>query len=82
MKVVITGATGIIGRALIDYLLEKNIIILAIIRENSNKQLPKHKNIKVIKCDLKNMSNLKIEKERYDIFFHLAWARNDWRTKK
>ena len=33
-KVVITGATGMIGRTLIEYLLEKNIEILAIIREN------------------------------------------------
>lgn len=73
MKVVITGATGIIGRSLIEHLLEKNIYILAIIRENSKKQLPKHKNLKVIECDLRNICNLEI-KEKYDVFFHFAWA--------
>ena len=82
MKVVITGATGIIGRTLIEYLLEKDISVLAIIRENSIKQLPKHEKLKVIECDLKNISNLKVEEEGYDVFFHFAWARNNWRTKE
>lgn len=81
MKVVITGATGIIGRTLIDYLLEKGIYVLAIIRENSKKQLPKHDKLKVIECDLKNISSLKVE-EGYDVFFHFAWARNNWRAKE
>ena len=82
MKVVITGATGIIGRTLIEYLLEKDISVLAIIRENSKKQLPKHEKLKVIECDLKNISDLKVKEEGYDVFFHFAWARNNWRTKK
>ena len=33
-------------------------------------------------CDLKNISNLKVEEEGYDVFFHFAWARNNWRTKE
>lgn len=81
MKVVITGATGIIGRTLIEYLLENDISVLAIIRENTNKQLPEHKNLKVIKCDLQNLCNLVIN-EKYDVFYHLAWARYYWRKKK
>ena len=84
-KVVITGATGMIGRTLIEYFLKKDIQILAIIRENSTrkKDLPKHKNLKVIECNLENLKNLEIAEKEYDTFFHFAWdgtfgeSRND-----
>lgn len=82
MKVVITGATGIIGKTLIEYLLEKNFSVLAIIRENSAKKLPSHKNLEIIECDLKDICNLEIKNNDYDVFFHFAWARNYWRKKK
>ena len=84
-KVVITGATGMIGRTLIEYLLNKNIKVLAIIRENSKRAnvLPKDKNLKVIECNLSNLSKLELEEKDYDTFFHFAWdgtfgdSRND-----
>ena len=49
-KVVVTGATGMIGVTLIEYLLLKNIEVLAIIRENSKrrKNLKEHKNLKIV----------------------------------
>lgn len=84
-KVVITGATGMIGRTLIEYLLKKDIEILAIIRENSKrgKNLPNHEKLKVVECSLENLYKLENIKEKYDTFFHFAWegtfgeARND-----
>ena len=84
-KVVITGATGMIGRTLIEYLLNKNIKVLAITRENSKKLnvLPNHKNLKVIECNLSNLSKLEQPENDYDTFYHLAWdgtfgnSRND-----
>lgn len=74
-KVVITGATGMIGRTLIEYLLEKNIEILAIIRENSKRgeKLPKHEKLKVVECNLENLYKLDNIEEKYDTFFHFAW---------
>ena len=83
-KVVITGATGMIGKTLIEYLLKKDIEILAVIRQNSKRgqDLPKHQNLKIVGCNLDNLRNLKIQ-EKYDTFFHFAWdgtfgeARND-----
>jgi len=73
-KVVITGATGIIGLNLINYLLKKDIEVLAIIRKNSSRKnlLPICNKLKVIESDLEKFKNIKIE-ERYDIFIHLAW---------
>lgn len=84
-KVVITGATGMIGRALVNYLLNKDIEVLAIIRENSTRKsnMLSNKNLKIIECNLENFDNFKIDENDYDTFFHFAWdgtfagARND-----
>ena len=84
-KVVITGATGMIGRALINYLLEKGIEVLAIIRESSTRKsnMLMNKKLKIVECDLKDLGNLQIKENDYDTFFHFAWdgtyglARND-----
>ena len=38
-RAIITGATGMIGITLINYLLEKDIEILAIIRKNSRRKI-------------------------------------------
>lgn len=75
-KVIITGATSMIGNALVKYLLSKNIQVLAIIRKNSNRRafLPKSNKLKVIECDLKDLKNLEIENDNeYDTIYHLAW---------
>lgn len=73
-KVVITGATGMIGLNLINYLLEKDIEVLAIIRKNSSRRhyLNKKDNLKILECNLEELKNLNIEDE-YDTFIHLAW---------
>ena len=84
-KVTITGATGMIGHALIEYLLNRNIEVLAIIRENNNRKnnLPNHKLLKIAECNLENLSKLNINENNYDVFFHFAWdgtfgiSRND-----
>lgn len=79
-KVIITGATGMIGRTLIEYLLNKNICVLAIIRKDSKKKntLPVSRNLKTIECNLDELETLDIKDETYDVFLHLAWDRNIW----
>ena len=74
-KAVITGATGMIGITLINYLLEKKISVLAIIRENSpNKsKLPQNKNLKTVECNLNNLKDLDVEVSDCDVFYHFAW---------
>ena len=73
-KVVITGATGVIGRNLIEYLLKLDIEILAIVRKNSKRRLdiPINEKLKILECDLDKLYSLEI-KEKFDIFYHLAW---------
>lgn len=74
-KVIITGATGMIGHTLIEYLLNRNIEVLAIIRENNNRKndLPNHKLLKIVECNLENLSKINITENDYDVFFHFAW---------
>jgi nucleoside-diphosphate-sugar epimerase len=73
-KIVITGATGMIGSALVGQALEKSIEVLCIVRKNSGRidNIPKSEKVKVIFIDLSEYESLDIS-EKYDTFFHLAW---------
>lgn len=75
MKVVITGASSPLGRALIDELLTHDIEVLAICRKNSErmKHIPENKKIKIIECSLNELSELSLD-GNYDVFYHFAWA--------
>ena len=84
MRAVISGATGSIGRALIDELLLRGDEILALCRESSprSKDIPSVSNIRKVDCPLDRMNELELD-EKYDVFYHFAWegttgaSRND-----
>lgn len=89
-KVIVTGPTGVIGTALVRELMEKDMEITAVCRHGSQRlcNLPVSNSVKVVECDLKDMSMLPmILKNDYDIFYHFAWAgtfgdsRNDMRIQ-
>ncbi len=73
-KIVITGATSMVGLNFIQYLLNKEVEIVAIIRKNSSRKnlIPKSKKIKVVESNLDELKDLNIE-EKCDVFVHLAW---------
>lgn len=90
-RIVISGATGAIGMALIRYSLERNIQVLAICHRGSGRiaRLPKADNLQIIELSaeeygdfIRNAEGLSVLGQ-YDAFFHLAWkgttgtARND-----
>lgn len=75
MKAIVTGANGFIGKQLIGELLKRGHRVVAIdirfdeiLINNSNVECIDIKNTPV--CDL----NTKIPDDKYDCFFHLAWA--------
>ena len=85
-RVVITGATGAIGTALIREMIENEIEVLVLCRTNSerNKRIPNHPLVKVKYCSLEQLNEVKNDTgKRYDVFYHFAWlgttgdARND-----
>lgn len=83
-KVVITGATGAIGLALIQKCIEEKIEVLAIVREHSARRdrIPCNPFVKTVECSLDGLKYLDADKLKswnvesggYDVFYHFAWA--------
>ncbi|MDR2884070.1 MAG: NAD(P)-dependent oxidoreductase [Deferribacteraceae bacterium] len=71
--VVVTGANGFIGSAVVKELLSHDVYVIAVSRKSSN--LPKDKNLQFIPLDMKDMHQLKelINGKTPDIFYHFAW---------
>lgn len=73
-RAVITGATGVVGRALIEELASERVEILLLLRDSPRAaRLPDHPLIKKAVCPLEELGTCEIGGE-YDAFFHLAWA--------
>ncbi len=73
-RAVITGATGVIGRALIARLLAERVEILLLLRRSPRAEnLPRHPLICRVECPLEALSHFESE-GGYDAFFHLGWA--------
>lgn len=85
-RVVLTGATGAIGSALIRELISHNVEVLVLCRCDSlrNGNIINNELVKRKYCSLKDLSSLQNDTENdYDVFYHLAWegtsgeSRND-----
>ncbi len=81
-KVVITGATGAIGRALIKVCIEAGYRVLAVVHRTSKRtaELKTIDNCCVLYLDLseydsamEEMTKQDIATDGYELFFHLAW---------
>lgn len=71
---IVSGANGFIGRALVKKLISENVEILALDRDY--KEEFTQKKIIYMPMDLSTILSLntRIEKDKYEIFYHLAWA--------
>ncbi len=75
-KVILTGASGILGMALIQYLTERNIEVTAVLRPGSpkNKNFQSGANLSLVECTLSDLGRLsETLPSCYDAFFHLGW---------
>ena len=75
MKILVTGGCGYVGSLLIPKLLSDGHSIISVDTKWFGDYLPRHKNLKNIKLDISNISNLKIKK--IDCCIHLASIAND-----
>lgn len=76
-KVLITGATSMIGVALIEYLLKHGCEVTGIVRPESKHcfRLPVHPKLTVIQKESKELLQLAASlTQEYDAFYHLAWS--------
>ena len=75
-KIVITGATSMIGASIVKCAMDKGNDILCIIRKNSNRicNLPKSQNITLIHANQDEYEQLEVS-GKYDEFYHLAWEK-------
>lgn len=86
-RVIITGPNGAIGMALIEYLKERNIQVIAVVRGDSARkgQMKESDNVAIVECALAEMSELPqrvreairlkcwSENQPIEAFYHLAW---------
>lgn len=68
---VVTGASGLVGSHLVDYLLKKDIDVYAVVR---NKNSISKAGVTVVEANLNEYSKLTdVLPHNIDAFFHLAW---------
>lgn len=86
-RVIITGPTGAIGMALIEYLVERDVQVIPVVRSDSTRkaQIKESNNILIVECSLSEMTELpqKVrmgvrqrqwnEDWSIDVFYHFAW---------
>jgi|MDSV01.1.fsa_nt_gb dTDP-6-deoxy-L-talose 4-dehydrogenase (NAD+) len=78
LKILITGASGFIGKNLISFLLNNNQITVIIRNKKKIIDQPWYKKVEIIQGDIFN-KNLNIFYKDYDILIHLAWSNlNDY----
>ncbi len=76
-NVIVTGATSMIGQAVVEECLKQGIHVCAVIRGNTRRRdrLPEHSNLTIVECDLEEIMFLpeKITGS-WDTFYHIAWG--------
>lgn len=76
-RAIITGATGVVGTALIKELIENDVELLVLLRQGSHKnvRIPEHPLITKKFCSLNELSVFQNDTgKEYDVFYHFAWA--------
>lgn len=73
-ELLITGATGMIGSAIVREALKQDYDITCLVRKKSSRiqNIPSDSRVHIIDCDISDYNNLELE-GKYDIFIHLAW---------
>lgn len=76
-SVVVTGANGFIGTALLKELTDYGVKVYAVLKdENENvESIKNYPNVEFVYCDMDNLTNLPTKiHDDLDVFYHLAWA--------
>lgn len=76
MRVVVTGATSMIGVALIKECIKNGDEVLAIVRKGTGRidRLPVSELIRIKYAELSTLNTVKGDGKPYDVFYHFAWG--------
>jgi nucleoside-diphosphate-sugar epimerase len=81
MAIALTGATSMIGIALITQCILNNIRVYALVRPGSSRlsRIPQSNLVSVLVCDLDNLANFNPVDINHDadVFYHIGWADTD-----
>lgn len=75
-KIVVTGATSMLGVATVEECLKNDIDVVAIVHRNSKNfyRLPKSPRLKIIESDLDELAKIETDFNDAEVFYHFAWA--------
>ncbi len=76
-KIFITGGAGYVGAVLTPYLLKLGHSVTVMDLMMYGNVLDKHKNLKIVRGDIRNQELLKKETKNHDVLIHLACISND-----
>lgn len=75
-RIIVTGATSMIGNALVEDAIKNNIEVLAIIRPNTLNlaRLPQSRLLSITECELGHLEDVYFSGDKFDVFYHLGWT--------
>jgi nucleoside-diphosphate-sugar epimerase len=73
MRVLITGASGFIGKALMSLLAHNDIEVFVLIRNNIPEFRVKYPNVVILHGDLESITTLELNQFKIEVLIHLAW---------
>ena len=73
-KILLTGATGMIGSAIVREALKQNYEITCVVRKGSPRaaNIPQDSRVNIVECDISDYKTLELDGS-CDVFMHLAW---------
>lgn len=71
MNILVTGANGLLGRYLIEFLSNSGHIVFALVKDKSKLNFDKNKNINIVEMDLSNIELSKLP-QNIDAIYYLA----------
>lgn len=75
-NIIVTGATGAVGSAVVRRALDKGMDVTCIVHKGSKRlgNLPQSERVHIVECDLRDYCTLNIDGQ-YDTFIHLSWEK-------